>query len=121
LPVLARPQPVRGRYQDVPFPFGGGGRGCGRYRSEPVIPSGRGKAWRTLRASVGDALYDKSQARSNSMITAEGTRIKPAAARRTVVGEGCAAAAVRPTMAISRLTSKRAEMVPSFTAWLTVR
>lgn len=55
------------------------------------------------------------------MITAAGTSIKPTAARRTVVGEGCAAAAVRPTMATSRLTSKRAEMVPSFTARLTVR
>jgi hypothetical protein len=50
------------------------------------------------------------------MVTVKGTAIKPTAARRTVVADGCAAAAVRPTMATTRLMNKRAEMAPSFTA-----
>lgn len=53
------------------------------------------------------------------MVTVNGTAIKARAARRTVVVEGCAAAAVRPTMATTRLMSRRAEMAPSFTAPLT--
>jgi hypothetical protein len=55
------------------------------------------------------------------MVTVKGTDIKPTAAMRTVVADGCAAAAVRPTMAATRLMSKRAEMAPSFTAALSAR
>ena len=53
------------------------------------------------------------------MVTVKGTAIRPTAARRTVVADGCAAAAERPTMATTRLMSRRAEMAPSFTAPLT--